>query len=199
MGLESIVAFWKQQREVDSKWIHPDDASVLFHSRWTHSFNLDFPAGPYIGDILGAPVVILGANAGYSPISTAEEFEPKGSKETYLAQIASPSKGWTQVSPYYRQKKYGQQLMAGHVAVVNACAYRSPEIGRNQTIIGHLPSIWNTRLWLWRDLLPLAAAGERLIVAWRYGLWVERNEERDALQALKGVVCTYPRSPDISD
>ena len=60
-----IVSCWSRLRQNSKgKWIHPEDGAVLAHGN--HSFNLDHPVTPYIGDILNSPMVILGANGGIS-------------------------------------------------------------------------------------------------------------------------------------
>lgn len=66
MQIEDIVTFWRGQQQADEKWqwAHRLDREVL--DTGPHSFNLDHPVSPYIGDVLTAPVIILGANAGYS-------------------------------------------------------------------------------------------------------------------------------------
>ena len=51
----------------------PGGEGVLLTGR-RHSFNLDYPVVPYIGNIREARVVILGANAGYSRDETPLEF-----------------------------------------------------------------------------------------------------------------------------
>ena len=45
--LQAIVTYWCRQLCVGGKWLHPDDEHVLL--REPHSFNLDFPAGQYVG------------------------------------------------------------------------------------------------------------------------------------------------------
>ena len=39
-----------------------------------HSFNLDYPPGPFVGDVDNVPGVILMANGGYDPALTPREF-----------------------------------------------------------------------------------------------------------------------------
>jgi hypothetical protein len=65
-------------------------------------------------------------------------------------------------------------VASGKAVVVNACAYRSPKLSEeadNRAMIQHLPSAVFTRRWLLEAVLPLAAKGERLIVAKRSGQW----------------------------
>ena len=64
MVIEDIVSYWRDQRRSDTgQWLHPNDAEIFREIE--HSFNLDFPVSPYVGDIVHAPIIILGANAGY--------------------------------------------------------------------------------------------------------------------------------------
>ena len=115
MDISDIVAFWKKQdRPIKGRWVHPDDAAFFIDR--PHSFNLDFPAGPYVGDILRAPVIILGANAGYSS-ETSYEFTWPYAIPRYLARTASPSDcDWTGTGrPYYDKRNYGKLLFDGRV------------------------------------------------------------------------------------
>ena len=174
MEIEAIVDFWKKQtKPIEGKWVHPEDAGVLLNS--PHSFNLDFPAGAFVGDILRAPVIILAANGGYDPKMTPQEFAGETAKSDYLERIVSPSPAdWNSVSPYYHKVNYGKYLFDGRVALVNACAYRSENIGNerdNRKIINHLQSVYFTRSWLRECLFPLAKSGKRLVVAKRCRLW----------------------------
>ena len=123
MKIEAIIDFWKKQtKPIKGKWVHPEDADVLLNS--PHSFNLDFPAGAFVGDILRAPVIILAANGGYNPAMTPQEFAGETAISDYLERIVSPSTAdWNSVSPYYHKVNYGRYLFDGRAALVNACAY----------------------------------------------------------------------------
>ena len=85
----AFVEFWNEQRRIDRQWFHPEDEKVLRGRQ--HSFNLDHPVVPYIGDIRRARVVILGANAGYSPDETPFAFERVDDERDCLEQIARRS------------------------------------------------------------------------------------------------------------
>jgi len=72
MNIGDIVRYWQNQIRADiGDWVHPEDVNAF--REYEHTFNLDFPVSPYVGDILNAPVIILGANAdkGGSPIDTS--------------------------------------------------------------------------------------------------------------------------------
>ena len=61
MHVSDIVEHWARfgRDEATGQWTHPDDRAML---DGPHSFNLDFPACPYLGRVISARVVILGAN-----------------------------------------------------------------------------------------------------------------------------------------
>ena len=189
--LQAIVSFWSKQHCAGRKWLHPDDEHVL--RREPHSFNLDFPAGQYVGDILRAPVVILGANGGYSS-RTPNEFRSQDCVQEFLARQKDPSSAdWRSTLPpyYYDETNYGQWLADGRAALVNACAYRSPKISKesdNKKIIKKLPSVGFTRSWLLDVLIPLAQSEQRLVVVKRPGLWSLPD-----LQGTVGIV--FDRTP----
>ncbi|WP_156460698.1 hypothetical protein [Sphingomonas sp. Leaf339] len=180
MDIADIVAFWRGQQKADAhgRWTHQIDQDVL--GTGPHSFNLDHPVSPYIGDVLIAPVIILNANAGYNPVQTPTEFPDAPSVSAYTARVDDPSgSDWSFVSRYYNDTNYGHLVASGKVVVVNACAYRSPRISDkneadNRAMIKRLPSSIMMRRWLLEAILPIAAKGHRLIINnrgqhWRLG------------------------------
>lgn len=180
MEIADIVAFWRGQQKADAlgRWTHQIDQGVL--STGPHSFNLDHPVSPYIGDVLTAPIIILNANAGYNPALTPTEFPDAASVSAYTARIGDPSgSDWSFVSRYYNDTNYGHLVASGKVVVVNACAYRSPRISDkkeadNRAMIKRLPSSIMMRRWLLEVILPIAAKGDRLVINnrgkhWRLG------------------------------
>jgi hypothetical protein len=180
MQIDDVVGFWRGQQEADAqgRWMHRQDRPVLGGE--SHSFNLDHPVSPYIGDVLNAPIVILNANAGYKPDLTPTEFPDAASVSAYIARVDDPSgSDWSFVSRYYNDTNYGHLVASGKVVVVNACAYRSPRISDkkeadNRAMIKSRPSSKLMRQWLLEAVLPLAAKGERLIINnrgkhWRLG------------------------------
>lgn len=174
MGLQDIVTYW-QGLSCDERgqWIHVDDRPILESAQ--HSFNLDFPVSPYVGDILYAPVIILGANAGYRPDVTPSEFPDEAAIQNYINRFRDPSRAdWSSVAPYYSNVNYGPWIAKGRAALVNACAYRSPKISEepeNKKLIRRLPSVDMTRRWLLEAVRPLMARGQRIVVVKRSGLW----------------------------
>ncbi len=71
--------------------------------------------------------------------------------------------------------------------MVDACAYRSRKFSdepQNRKISDVLPSVIFTRRWLLEAVLPLASAGQRLVVAKRWSLW----NVTDELKASPGVI-----------
>ena len=170
--LDIIVNFWRRQHRTGAgMWLHPDDERVL--AGHPHPFNLDFPAGPYVGDILHAPIIILGANGGYDAERTPAEFAPDNAILDHLSCIASPStSAWTVPSYYYDKANYGPLLADGRAALMNACAYRSTRINADvRRIAKLLPSVTAARAWLLERIIPLANKGTRLVVIKRPGLW----------------------------
>ena len=74
-------------------------------------------------------------------------------------------------------------LLEGKEAWINACAYRSPRLSQeaqNSRLIKMLPSAQFTRPWLVEAIVPMAARGERLIVAKRVGHWGLSPELKNA-------------------
>ena len=174
MQLNEIVHFWKDQcQDQSGRWMHKEDAP--YFERYPHTFNLDYPVGPYVGDILNAPILILGANAGYSVTVTPDEFPDQDAIDRYLDRIKKPDTVWSGLSRYYYDKtNYGDLLERRRAVLVNACAYRSPKISEekeNKKLLEKLPSVKFTRQWLLRAVLPLAEKGEKLIIVKRPGLW----------------------------
>ena len=186
-----------QQRSIAGRWTHDDDAQTLRESE--HSYNLSFPVSPYVGDILNAPVIILGANAGYSEDRTPSEFTDQAAIDRYLGRVCNPSTSdWSGMAKYYHGTNYGELLLDGRAVWINACAYRSPRLSQepqNRRLIQKLPSAQLTRRWLLEAVIPLAERGERLVVAKRFGQWKLPAELKDA----PGVVFDpAPVSPQVT-
>lgn len=174
MDIEDIVTFWREQRRSDTDlWLHPADQATFQEN--DHSFNLDYPVSPYVGDIVNAPVIILGANAGYKKGVTDSEFPDQGAINSYLDRVRNPdTSDWSGMAQYYHGVNYGSLLLDGRAAWINACAYRSPRLSQepqNRRLIKVLPSAQFTRQWLLEAVVPLAKHGERLVVAKRFGQW----------------------------
>jgi hypothetical protein len=165
----SIRDFWQRLASV----VHPDDENILRSS--DHSFNLDFPPPAYIGDIDNAPVVILMANGGYSPIETPREFRDQADIDEYVAwlkgdRVETPRN----LSSYYKSQKVFHYVKPGKVAIANAVAYRSVKLSEepeNIALAAKLPSTKAHRNWLVDELIPTARAGKRLIIAHRWKFW----------------------------
>ena len=195
MDIRAIVDYWKemQNKTSDGHWVHPRDKEALSGRR--HSFNLDFPVGPYIGDIVNAPVIVLGANAGYHPEGTPREFSMEEDIEKQIRQNIFPDKvdwangGGSARSRYYKQVNYGKLLFTRQAVMIDACAYRSIDRGK-ATIFDDIPSVEFTRRWLREAVLPLVIEGKRLIIAKRMKLW-KADIELKELEG-DGVVCDPP-------
>lgn len=169
-----LVSYWsRQSRNAQGEWTHPDDDACF--GTHSHTFNLQFPIGGYVGNIVNASIIILGANAGYRADLTPTEFAGTNSSEEFIFRIKNPAASdWSFVSRYYDHVNYGRLIADGRAVLVNACAYRSPKISEepsNRKLIEKLPSTSMTRRWLIEAVLPLAAAGKRLVIVKRPGLW----------------------------
>lgn len=175
MQIDNIVSFWRGQQEVDVRghWMHRFDRKLLADG--PHNFNLDHPVSPYVGAVLTAPVIILGANGGYNADLTPTEFPDVEAESAYISRVDDPSGAdWSFVSRYYDPTNYGHLVATGRAVFVNACAYRSPKLSEeadNRAMIKRLPSAIFNRRWLLEAVLPMAATGERLIVVKRGGQW----------------------------
>ena len=198
MQVSDIVEYWVRfgRDEATGRWTHPDDRAVLAGH---HSFNLDYPTCPYLGAVTSAKVVILGANGGYSPTATPDEFPDAEAFERYLERIRHPeSADWSNVSPYYDRVNYGPLVYRGDAVWINASPYRSPRISAepdNEHLVRMLPSSAFIRRWLIDAVLPLAARGERLVVIKRPGLWRLPPEVRTSI----GVITDpAPISPQLT-
>ena len=158
-------------------YVHPDDLKVL--GDHPGCFNLDYPPPAYVGDIVGAPVIMLLTNGGYSD-GTKNEFENQGDAERYLDCLHDPRLMSPKVySPYYLTRNYKELLKKGELAVVNVAAYRSPNFSpARQKIADDLESVKLHRRWLREILLPEAAEGKCFVVAHRYTHW-ELKPEKD--------------------
>lgn len=174
MHVSDIVEYWARfgRDEATGHWTHPDDRAVLAGQ---HSFNLDYPTCPYLGQVMSAQVVILGANGGYSPTATPEEFPDAAAFERHLGRMRHPEGAdWSRVSPYYDRVNYGPLVYGGDAVWINASPYRSPKISEepdNQRLVRVLPSSVFLRRWLIEAVVPLAARAERLVVVKRSRLW----------------------------
>lgn len=198
MQVSDIVEYWARfgRDEATGRWTHPDDRAVL---AGRHSFNLDYPTCPYLGPVTSAKVVILGANGGYSPTATPDEFPDAESFERYLERIRDPeSADWSNVSPYYDRVNYGPLVYRGDAVWINASPYRSPRISAepdNQRLVKFLPTSVFIRRWLIDAVVPLAARGERLVVVKRPGLWQLPPEVKTATGV---IVDPAPISPQLT-
>lgn len=57
------------------------------------------PVSPYVGDILNAPVIILGANAGYSEDKTPSEFVDQAAIDKYIMRVRNPATAdWSEMA-----------------------------------------------------------------------------------------------------
>lgn len=198
MEIGDIVSFWQGQLRTDSgKWLHRDDMTVF--EEQVHRFNLDYPVSPYVGDIENAPVIILGANAGYKGDRTPKEFPDQAAIDRYLDRVRNPATAdWSEMAKYYHGTNYGLLLLNGNAVWINACAYRSSKLSQepeNRRLISKLPSAHFTRRWLLEAVMPLAERGERLVVAKRFGQWKLPPE----LKGAPGIVFDpAPVSPQIT-
>lgn len=117
MQISEIVEFWDELREPDraGKWIHPADRVAL--AATPNTFNLDFPVSPFVGDIINAPIIILGLNAGYDEQMTPSEFPDDVTVKEYVSQVADPSRSeWRLISDYYKTSNSWRFLFSRNAA-----------------------------------------------------------------------------------
>jgi hypothetical protein len=165
----SIRKFWQRLEST----VHPDDVSVF--ARYPHTFNLDFPPPAFIGDVDNAPVVILMLNGGYDPVDTATEFTEANDRTEYLEWLKGERTDIPKnLSTYYTTNPVFPWIANGDAVIVNAAAYRSPQITRepeNQRVAKLLPSVKEHQRWLYNEVLPEVRRGTRLLIAHRWSLW----------------------------
>jgi len=188
----SIVEHWRKLAGP----VHPLDEP--FFERFRHNFNLDYPPPAYIGDIESAPVVLLEAHGGYGEEVTPAEFADPGTAAMYLRRLYDPGPVVAEkVAPYYGERNYADLIASGVLALVNAVAYRTPDMSKeasNRKLVERLPSTAVHRTWLKSELLSQVARGERLVVANRSGLW-DLQRSGDPVPGL--VFTPNPRMSDL--
>jgi hypothetical protein len=166
----SIRKFWQRLESA----VHPCDAPV-FASNPQHTFNLDFPPPAFIGDVDNAPVVILMLNGGYDRNKTPAEFAEPNDRTEYLEWLRGERADIPRnLSTYYTDNPVFDLVKNQKAAIVNAAAYRSPQITQepqNKKSAKLLPSVKVHQQWLYNEVLPAARDGKRLIVAHRWSLW----------------------------
>jgi hypothetical protein len=172
----SIKAFW---RRLDGP-VHPDDRPVFDQRR--HTFNLDYPPPAFIGDIDHAPVVVLMANGGCDPKLTPTEFARPEDAVEFIEYLRGERQAFpSSLGSYYIASPFEPWLSGGKVVLVNAVAYRSPNLSQeplNRRTAEMLPSVAAHRHWLHTELLAEASEGKRLVVAHRYRIWqLDRNQQ----------------------
>jgi hypothetical protein len=172
----SIRVFW---RRLDGP-VHPDDRPVF--DRLKHTFNLDYPPPAFIGDIDHAPVVVLMANGGYDAKLTPTEFARPEDTVEFIEYLKGRRKAFpTSLGSYYVASSFEPWLSGGQVVLVNAIAYRSPNLSQeplNRRVAEMLPSVAVHRHWLHTELLAEGSEGKRLVVAHRYRIWqLDRNQQ----------------------
>ena len=187
--MSDLTRFWS--RIVDP--VHPDDKRTFaLYDPTASVLNRDFPPPAFVGDFDHAPVVILMGNGGYDPIKTPREFPDRHAVERYLAYLRLPGPiDPARISPYYAQHYAANLIRRGDAAIVNACAYRSSTAMNNgnrrqlKFIANLLPSVKVAREWAKGELMSAAAAGERLVVVHRPGLWeLEPGDRHNFYQAV---------------
>lgn len=177
--------------------VHPLDEPVF--SKEPHTFNLDYPPPAFVGDVENAQVLVLMANGGYDPVSTALEFPDQRSRDIYIDRLHNPRPvDPLFVAPYYAASNFGHLIELGNLAVVNAVAYRSPKISnepQNRALAAKLTSTRVHRNWLHEYLVPLAVRGERLVIIHRTALWGISSKD---LSAPNIIFSRNPASPYLS-
>ncbi|WP_422031922.1 hypothetical protein [Roseovarius sp.] len=168
-------------KELSDHWsklegtVHPVDVPT-FESFPDHEFNLDFPPPAFIGDVINAPIVILGNNGGYSSSGTPNEFPDPRAHDEYRDMLANPrpvSPNERTIARYYLERNYSRWLVDGVGVLVNGVAYRSVD-GRAKHVARmtrSLPSALYHQDWLRQVLLPQVERGERFVIVHRWSRW----------------------------
>jgi hypothetical protein len=153
--------------------IHPDDEPI-FRKYPKHSFNLRFPPPAFVGDV-NAPIVILMSNGGYKPGITEAEFPDEASVSEHRAFIRGETTALpSRLAYYYAAGQVGDWIATGQAVLVNAVAYRSPQLSKepyNKDVASRLPSLAAHRRWVMKEVLPEAAGGRRFLLVHRNGWW----------------------------
>jgi hypothetical protein len=189
-----IVTHW---RKLEGP-VHPEDAPYFDDA--DHTFNLDWPPPAYIGDVIGAPFVLLMMNGGYDPHGTPREFYEPSTVAAYLDRLHNPGPAdLGVVAPYYARANYFPYIADGRLALVNAIAYRSGKLSkepRNQKLAERLPSTLLHRRWLREELIPQAREGVRTIIAHRHGMWNLHPSDREVSGMLVTKSGASPHLPE---
>ncbi len=191
----SIRKFWQRLQAC----VHPDDEHV-FKSHPDHTFNLDFPPPAFTGDVDNAPIVVLMANGGYDPdpiTGTRSEFLKPEDRKEHLAMLSRHGVHIPQsLSPYYTRNFIFPWVRDGKAVIVNAVAYRSPNISQereNRKLTKLLPSWEAHQRWLHEEVLPAARRNERRVIAHRWPLWgLQQGQSADVIR-----YSSAPRSPHL--
>lgn len=166
----SISAFWSDLRGP----VHTKDEPV-FRRNANHTFDLRFPPPAFIGDIENSPIIVLMSNGAYKPGITENEFRNERDISEYLAYIRGETKRLpSSLASYYSTGRVGEWIYTGQAVLVNAIAYRSPQLSgepQNKKIAEALPSLQVHRHWLLNEVLPAAADGKRFVFVHRNSWW----------------------------
>jgi len=178
--------FWSRLEQT----VHPEDQPLLYSE--PHTFNLDYPPPAFVGEP-DAPVVMLMANGGYKSDLTPAEFPDEAAAETYRNGLRGLS---SSVPECYDSRGFGKWAREGKVVLVNAVAYRSPNLStepQNQRLASRLPSVALHQQWLKKVVLPEAADGRRIVIVHRNGAWhLDRSCASDAVIFSPNPVSPYP-------
>lgn len=197
----SLPEYWRSQRRLAGRWVHPDDADLIARDGGIRdSFNFDFPAVPFNGDP-SAPVVLLLANGGWDDIETPREFQSECDVQRHLERLSCPeSADWRSLCPYYQRRNYFDLIKAAKLVAVNLCGYRSQRV---PGCVGRLNSAKVHQRWLSDEVMPEVKAGKRFLVAHRYGQWLPvgsdiRKEVEPWLDGTHGIRSRNSISPNPS-
>ena len=192
MQLNEIAEYWSEMAGT----VHPAD-KAFFPKADEHGFKLDFPPPAFVGDVVNAPVIILGNQGGWdAKLTPPEQLEPD-SADRYRDMLANPRRleeKDKRIWNYYFDLNYSEFLADGTVALVNGVAYRAENgdakwVKQSASI---LPSAKFHQRWLREALLPLVVAGDRLVVVHYKGRW---NGATDVFAGCENVVFCDLRRP----
>ena len=185
----SLFEFW-QKLDINSGYIHPDDAIILneLEKDFSIDFDYNFPPGHYFGPLKTAKIILCYANPGVDSPSL-KAISDSSNHEFLLKQLSGEEHYPYQVSGWFEWfSKVANSLFNGDIqlasrsiAIANLLPYASINMDKAESISQCLPSVWAMQNHLRNVLIPRAKNGEILLIMCRsshlWGLRSSHNSE----------------------